>query len=623
VAIIKNKRRKGTTMAKKRSRSFISLPKTNKKRSKKLTFKSSILGRSRLLVFVAIFGILGLAWLYVSRAATNNGIWVDKTSLLSLPTTGAAWDAMIVEANKLPADGSGADISNQDSNHDQYTLAAALACARTASATYCTKARAAVMDAVGTEIYTLTTPRSPATNQWLPVGRNLGAYIIAADVLNIRATSDSQSDGTKFQNWIASFKGRFGTEGAEFQPFESGSNASAQMGFVYSAAASYLNDQTMLTRAWDAFRTYAGDPTAPDREDININNAISSGWAAAPSKPEAKAVTPKGKISGSLDIGGAIGNDMARGGNVSATPGHTSYPWVGIEGFVPAALILHRAGYPAFEVADQAVKRTHDFLWNLSKVDSYWWDAGDPGRAGEAKHIVNKYYGLTYTVPLGVGPGRTVGYTDWTHPTKASLDATTSDPVPVPSDTTSPTTSITAPLNGATVSGTINVTANASDNVGVAKVELYRNNLLVGTDTASPYSFSWNTTTSSNGGYSMYSRAYDAAGNTMNSANISVTVSNQVATPDTTLPVVSIISPADGSKVTNKVTISGSATDNVRVTGMQIIVDGKEVAASSTGNISISWNTRGNKVAKGAHTIVVRATDAAGNFGEKTITVYK
>ena len=40
-------------------------------------------------------------------------------------------------------------------------------------------------------------------------------------------------------------------------------------------------------------------------------------------------------------------------------------------------------------------------------------------------------------------------------------------------DTTPPTTSITSPADGATVSGTVTVSANASDNVGVSRVELY------------------------------------------------------------------------------------------------------------------------------------------------------
>jgi hypothetical protein len=97
-------------------------------------------------------------------------------------------------------------------------------------------------------------------------------------------------------------------------------------------------------------------------------------------------------------------------------------------------------------------------------------------------------------------------------------------------DTTPPTTSITAPANGATVSGTVSVTASASDNVGVTKVEFYLDGALKSTSTASPYSWSWNTTTAANGSHSLVSKAYDAAGNVGTSATVTVTVSNTVTT---------------------------------------------------------------------------------------------
>jgi subtilisin family serine protease len=96
-------------------------------------------------------------------------------------------------------------------------------------------------------------------------------------------------------------------------------------------------------------------------------------------------------------------------------------------------------------------------------------------------------------------------------------------------DTTAPTTSITSPSNGATVSGTITVSASATDDVGVAKVELYVDGTLAGTDTTSPYSFSWNTTTVADGSHSLRTRAYDAAGNAGASATVGVTVSNAVS----------------------------------------------------------------------------------------------
>ncbi|WP_375772088.1 S8 family serine peptidase [Archangium gephyra] len=93
-------------------------------------------------------------------------------------------------------------------------------------------------------------------------------------------------------------------------------------------------------------------------------------------------------------------------------------------------------------------------------------------------------------------------------------------------DTTAPSTSITAPAGGSTVSGTTTVSANASDNVGVSKVEFYLGSSLLGSDTTAPYSFDWNTSSVANGGYSLTTKAYDAAGNVGASSAVSVTVSN-------------------------------------------------------------------------------------------------
>ncbi len=61
-------------------------------------------------------------------------------------------------------------------------------------------------------------------------------------------------------------------------------------------------------------------------------------------------------------------------------------------------------------------------------------------------------------------------------------------------DTTAPVASIAAPLANSTVSGVVGVNVNASDNVGVARVDLTVNGTVVATDTSAPYTFSWNST---------------------------------------------------------------------------------------------------------------------------------
>jgi chitinase len=78
-------------------------------------------------------------------------------------------------------------------------------------------------------------------------------------------------------------------------------------------------------------------------------------------------------------------------------------------------------------------------------------------------------------------------------------------------------------------------------------VEFYVNNILQATDTASPYSFSWNTTAVTNGSYALSAKAYDTEGNVGQSASVSVTANNIV--PDNTPPTVVINSPSAGAKV--------------------------------------------------------------------------
>jgi RHS repeat-associated protein len=97
-----------------------------------------------------------------------------------------------------------------------------------------------------------------------------------------------------------------------------------------------------------------------------------------------------------------------------------------------------------------------------------------------------------------------------------------------------PTTSITSPVpppDPPVVTGTINVTANANDDFGVTKVELYADGLLVGTDTTSPYSFSWNTLDAAlpayDGLHTLSTKAYDAHGQMGTSADVSVKVDNR------------------------------------------------------------------------------------------------
>lgn len=97
-----------------------------------------------------------------------------------------------------------------------------------------------------------------------------------------------------------------------------------------------------------------------------------------------------------------------------------------------------------------------------------------------------------------------------------------------------------------------------------------------------------------------------------------------VTTPsgtDTTPPTTSITAPANGATVSGNVTVKATASDNVGVTQMQLLVDGN-VVFTTTNATSLTFGFDTTSVANGSHTIVSKAFDAAGNVGtSSTITV--
>lgn len=189
-------------------------------------------------------------------------------------------------------------------------------------------------------------------------------------------------------------------------------------------------------------------------------------------------------------------------------------------------------------------------------------------------------------------------------------------------DTTAPTTSITSPANGATVSGTVSVTASASDNVGVTKVEFYLDGALTSTSTATPYTWNWNTTTATNGGHTLISKAYDAAGNIGTSASVSVTVSNvSDTTPPTAPSSLTATTPTSGN-IRRKINLSWTAsTDNVGVAGYRLwrgtTATGPftQIATSTT-----TTYTDGGLVSGTTYWYYVTAYDAAGNVSSASNT---
>jgi hypothetical protein len=92
-------------------------------------------------------------------------------------------------------------------------------------------------------------------------------------------------------------------------------------------------------------------------------------------------------------------------------------------------------------------------------------------------------------------------------------------------DTTPPTCQITSPTDSSTVNGAVLIAATASDSGGVARVEFYADGSLVGTDTSSPYSASWDASgLAERSWHDLSCIAYDQAGNKGYSDTVAVEI---------------------------------------------------------------------------------------------------
>jgi hypothetical protein len=97
-------------------------------------------------------------------------------------------------------------------------------------------------------------------------------------------------------------------------------------------------------------------------------------------------------------------------------------------------------------------------------------------------------------------------------------------PPPPPPDTENPVVSLSSSATNVEIEQTITLTAAASDNRGVSRVEFFRNNDLLVTDSTAPWSTTVRLDHTNNGTITFKAVAYDAAGNADESDPVVVTV---------------------------------------------------------------------------------------------------
>ena len=181
-------------------------------------------------------------------------------------------------------------------------------------------------------------------------------------------------------------------------------------------------------------------------------------------------------------------------------------------------------------------------------------------------------------------------------------------------DNIDPTGYILYPYAGQTVSDVVNIQISASDNIGVAQVEVFINGSSVATDQEHPYSYEWDTYTfSEDEEHIIYATVTDHEGNSTDIPSISITVDNDDSPEnDITPPVISILTPLSSQTVSDTVSISGFATDNDEVEEVQFFINDELVATLTDSPYTTLWGTY-SLANNSEHVIQMMASDPSGN----------
>ena len=322
----------------------------------------------------------------------DQGIWISPAEIAARPTRGPAWAAVKQAAD---AGCSTPDLTDQDDPANVCVLANALVYARFGGSVR--------LDRVVRALRTVSSEDRYRGNS-LALGRELAAYVLSADIVDLGRVDPALDRDfrdrlrTLLETPHAEDGGvRSLRECDELRPNNWGTHCRT----TRAAIAVYLGDSALLERVATVFRGYLGDREAYAGFVFGDDRS----WHCDPARPVG--INPAGCTRDGHSIDGVLPDDQRRGGRFTWPPVKENYVYEGLQGALATAVILERAGYPAFDWQDQALLRA--FRW-LHDQAGYPPDGDDTWQTW----VVNAYYGTDFSARAPSTPGKAVGWTDWT-----------------------------------------------------------------------------------------------------------------------------------------------------------------------------------------------------------------
>ncbi len=312
-----------------------------------------------------------------------SGIWISTAEVLQLPTTGTSWNEMKTEAD-LPA--AAPNLSNQEDSLNVRVLAKALVYARTGLASYRDEVMQACMAIMGTE----------QNGETLALGRELAAYVIAADLVGLPPENDAT-----FRAWLQAVLKDTLNDKRTLQSAheERPNNWGAHCGASRAAIAAYLGDAAELARTALVFRGWLG------KRDWYADFSFGERWWQADSSAPV-GINPLGAMIDGHSVDGVLPDDQRRSGGFVWPPPHEDYVYEALQGALVQAVILYRAGYDVWNWENAALQRAFEWLYQHANFPAESEDRWQ-------LYVINQYYHTNFAAPRPTRPGKNMGWTDW------------------------------------------------------------------------------------------------------------------------------------------------------------------------------------------------------------------
>ena len=293
------------------------------------------------------------------------GLWTSAQELAGKPLSGHDWDDLTEDANQdFFSNPSAAD---QGAQSNVQALAAAIVYAR------CTTSPSEPACAghedhkthIEQALDTLVSRGKPTDGdgRTLGVAREVGAWVIAADLIGYRTTAFEQWVRDMAENYV--FAGETLLEMFKRRPNNWGAKAFGSLPAMYG----YLGDTARLDEVYNYWVAGMEGNGAGHNYQWNSNTT----WFCPKSPPspaeDRRLINPANCSLLGVDLSGLIPEDQRRGSNGNFT-GQDPVDDVHIDGWIDGAImgarIFDRLGYPIWDVDNQAFKRmiiAHEDTW--------------------------------------------------------------------------------------------------------------------------------------------------------------------------------------------------------------------------------------------------------------------